>query len=76
MVPAMDLIVQKVSKWMAHARDSSLELVAQAYPVAYLEFVRNEDGSTTKIGPRNEKEELKAQDQWLVCTRLSHAWTH
>ncbi len=42
--------------------------VLQAYPIAYLEFVRNEDGTSTKLGPRNEKEELKAQDQWMVCT--------
>ena len=41
--------------------------------MAYLEFVRGEDGSVTKIGPRNEKEELKAQDQWLVCVRLFRA---
>ncbi|KAI0720072.1 hypothetical protein C8T65DRAFT_634775 [Cerioporus squamosus] len=45
----------------------AMDLVVQkAYPVAYLEFVRNEDGSVTKLGPRNEKEELKAQDQWLA----------
>ncbi|RDX51158.1 hypothetical protein OH76DRAFT_1555272 [Lentinus brumalis] len=44
-----------------------MDLVVQkAYPIAYLEFVRNEDGSVTKLGPRNEKEELKAQDQWLA----------
>ena len=42
----------------------------QVYPVAYLEFVRNEDGSMTKFGPRNEKEELKAQDLWLVSVSI------
>ncbi|RPD82278.1 hypothetical protein L226DRAFT_607431 [Lentinus tigrinus ALCF2SS1-7] len=41
-------------------------IVQKAYPIAYLEFVRNEDGSVSKLGPRNEKEELKAQDQWLI----------
>ena len=40
--------------------------LSQTYPIAYLEFVSNEDGTTTKLGPHNEKDELKAQDQWLV----------
>ncbi|KAI0756270.1 hypothetical protein C8Q80DRAFT_1127651 [Daedaleopsis nitida] len=39
-------------------------VVVKAYPVAYLEFVRSEDGSVTRMGPRNEKDELKEQDQW------------
>ncbi|KAM5535834.1 hypothetical protein V8D89_010452 [Ganoderma adspersum] len=41
-------------------------IITKAYPIAYLEFVKNEDGTTTKLGPRNEKEELKAQDHWLT----------
>ncbi|TBU29846.1 hypothetical protein BD311DRAFT_660398 [Dichomitus squalens] len=41
-------------------------IVTKAYPIAYLEFFRNEDGSTTKLGPRDEKEELRAQDEWLT----------
>lgn len=28
--------------------------------------MRNEDGSVEKFGPRDEKEELKAQDEWMV----------
>lgn len=38
----------------------------RAYPVAFLEFVEH-NGKKTREGPRNEKDELAAQDQWRVC---------
>ncbi|KAI1793117.1 hypothetical protein LXA43DRAFT_1060141 [Ganoderma leucocontextum] len=41
-------------------------VITKTYPIAYLEFVSNEDGTTTKLGPWNEKDELKAQDRWLT----------
>ncbi|KAI0354580.1 hypothetical protein OH77DRAFT_1496552 [Trametes cingulata] len=41
-------------------------IITKTYPIAFLEFVRNEDGSTSRIGPRDEKEEMKAHDQWLA----------
>ncbi|KAI0673760.1 hypothetical protein C8Q78DRAFT_1186090 [Trametes maxima] len=41
-------------------------IITKTYPIAFLEFVKNEDGSTSRIGPRDEKEENKAQDQWLA----------
>ncbi|KAI9057745.1 hypothetical protein FKP32DRAFT_1321754 [Trametes sanguinea] len=47
-------------------------VITKAYPIAYVEFVRNDNGTVTRIGPRDEKEELKAQDQWLA-NRQAHA---
>ncbi|TFK56630.1 hypothetical protein OE88DRAFT_1730102 [Heliocybe sulcata] len=38
--------------------------VVKAHPVAFIEFVEGSDGKTRRIGPRNEKEEMKARDQW------------
>ncbi|KAH9932032.1 uncharacterized protein BXZ73DRAFT_89984 [Epithele typhae] len=40
-------------------------IVDKVYPVAFLEFVKNDDGSTTKLGPRDERGETKARDEWL-----------
>ncbi|OSD03321.1 hypothetical protein PYCCODRAFT_1444654 [Trametes coccinea BRFM310] len=47
-------------------------IITKAYPIAYVEFVRNDDGTVTRIGPRDEKEELEAQDEWLA-NRQAHA---
>ncbi|KAI0368834.1 hypothetical protein BV20DRAFT_968597 [Pilatotrama ljubarskyi] len=41
-------------------------IITKTYPIAFIEFVRNEDGSVSRIGPRDEKEEMKAHDQWLA----------
>ncbi|EIW64119.1 uncharacterized protein TRAVEDRAFT_109911 [Trametes versicolor FP-101664 SS1] len=41
-------------------------IITKTYPIAFLEFIKHEDGSTSKIGPRDEKEEMKAHDQWLA----------
>ena len=41
-------------------------IVEKVFTVGYLEFIKNEDGSTAKIGPRDESEELKVRDAWLV----------
>ncbi|CDO73012.1 hypothetical protein BN946_scf185007.g66 [Trametes cinnabarina] len=46
--------------------------IVKAYPIAFVEFVRNEDGTVTRVGPRDEKEEMKAHDQWLA-DRQAHS---
>jgi breast cancer 2 susceptibility protein len=38
----------------------------QVYPVAYLEFVEDEDGKKHRQGPRTEKDENALQDRWKV----------
>ncbi|KAL4070686.1 BRCA2, oligonucleotide/oligosaccharide-binding, domain 1-domain-containing protein [Scleroderma citrinum] len=38
--------------------------IVKAYPVAFLEFVEDEDGQKRREGPRNEKEEAKLHLQW------------
>ncbi|KAI0652483.1 hypothetical protein C8Q79DRAFT_102638 [Trametes meyenii] len=45
-------------------------IITKTYPIAFLEFVKNENGSTSRIGPRDEKEENKAHDQWLAKREL------
>ena len=37
----------------------------KVHPVGYIEFVE-QDGRTLHMGPRNEAEESKAQDEWTV----------
>ncbi|KAI0828884.1 hypothetical protein BC628DRAFT_1408952 [Trametes gibbosa] len=41
-------------------------VIDKVYPIAFLEFERNEDGSTSRVGPRDEKEEMRAHDAWLA----------
>ncbi|KAI0778800.1 hypothetical protein BD413DRAFT_511860 [Trametes elegans] len=41
-------------------------IITKTYPIAFLEFIKNEDGTLDRVGPRDEKEEMKAQDQWLA----------
>ena len=36
------------------------------YPVAYLEFIQDEDGKRRRIGPMGEKEEMAVRDVWQV----------
>lgn len=36
----------------------------QTYPVAFIEFIDN--GQKHQEGPRNENEEAKVQEQWMV----------
>ncbi|KAF9644663.1 hypothetical protein BDM02DRAFT_3190371 [Thelephora ganbajun] len=38
--------------------------IEKVYPVAYLEFVQEEDGKRRRIGPMGEKEEMAARDAW------------
>ncbi|KAI0640038.1 hypothetical protein C8Q77DRAFT_1214381 [Trametes polyzona] len=40
-------------------------IITKTYPIAFIEFERNEDGTVSRVGPRDEKEELKAHDKWL-----------
>lgn len=40
------------------------------YPVAFIEFLKDNDGKVTREGPRREKEELAAQDAWEVSFRV------
>ncbi|KAI8990626.1 hypothetical protein BD414DRAFT_514365 [Trametes punicea] len=47
-------------------------IITKTYPIAFVEFIRNEDGSVTKVGPRDEKEEMKVHDQWLA-KRQAHS---
>ncbi|KZT30791.1 hypothetical protein NEOLEDRAFT_1159892 [Neolentinus lepideus HHB14362 ss-1] len=39
--------------------------VVKTHPVAYVEFIEGPDGKTRKSVPRDEKEEMKVQDQWV-----------
>ncbi|KAI9453574.1 hypothetical protein BJY52DRAFT_1288754 [Lactarius psammicola] len=42
-----------------------LELsVIKVYPIAFIEFLKDEDGRVTREGPRQEKDELAAHDAW------------
>ncbi|KAL4253568.1 Breast cancer type 2 susceptibility protein [Abortiporus biennis] len=40
--------------------------VVKAYPVAFIEFIVHPDGRRTKEGPRNEREESIAHNQWMT----------
>ncbi|KAI0654510.1 hypothetical protein C8Q70DRAFT_523623 [Cubamyces menziesii] len=48
-------------------------IITKTYPIAYIEFIKNADGKVTSIGPRDEKEELKAYDQWLAKRQAESA---
>ncbi|KAH9897778.1 hypothetical protein C8Q73DRAFT_779673 [Cubamyces lactineus] len=48
-------------------------IITKTYPIAYIEFIKNPDGKVTSIGPRDEKEELKAYDQWLAKRQAESA---
>lgn len=47
----------------------------KVYPVAYLEFVQDEDGRR-RIGPMGEKEEVAARDAWQVGVPIQLPKTH
>ena len=36
----------------------------QAYPVAYIEFIEQEDGTTRREGPRTAADEARENDTW------------
>ena len=42
------------------------------YPVAFIEFRKDNNGKVTREGPRREKEELAAQDAWAVSFRVNN----
>ncbi|KAF8274325.1 hypothetical protein EI94DRAFT_850937 [Lactarius quietus] len=39
-------------------------IVTKVYPIAFIEFHKDEDGKVTREGPRREKDELAAHDVW------------
>ncbi|KAH9070787.1 hypothetical protein EDB83DRAFT_2517952 [Lactarius deliciosus] len=39
-------------------------IVTKVYPIAFIEFQKDEDGNVTREGPRREKDELAAHDAW------------
>ncbi|KAH9170557.1 hypothetical protein EDB89DRAFT_1977284 [Lactarius sanguifluus] len=39
-------------------------IVTKVYPIAFIEFQKDEDGKVTREGPRREKDELAAHDAW------------
>lgn len=41
-------------------------VVEKALPVAYIEFIEDEDGNIRREGPRGEKEEMEQKDKWVV----------
>ncbi|EIM83586.1 uncharacterized protein STEHIDRAFT_62664, partial [Stereum hirsutum FP-91666 SS1] len=45
-------------------------IVTKAYPIAFLEFIEDENGNKTREGPRKEKEEMEIHEQWRV--RFAH----
>jgi breast cancer 2 susceptibility protein len=40
--------------------------VIKAFPVAYIEFVEDADGTKRREGPRTEKDERQADEKWKV----------
>ena len=38
----------------------------QAYPLAFIEFIEEEDGSKRREGPRSENDEARVSDKWKV----------
>ncbi|KAF7972587.1 hypothetical protein HWV62_17384, partial [Athelia sp. TMB] len=44
-------------------------VIIKAYPVAFIEFIENEDGTKTREGPRNENEENRVNEQWRQSRR-------
>ncbi|KAF8445645.1 hypothetical protein L210DRAFT_3757880 [Boletus edulis BED1] len=51
--------------------------VIKAYPVAYMEFVEDDDGQKQRVGPHDAKEELKLSTQWKTKRELhaSSVWS-
>ncbi|KZP25285.1 hypothetical protein FIBSPDRAFT_820691 [Athelia psychrophila] len=39
-------------------------VIIKAYPVAFIEFIEEEDGTKTREGPRNENEENRVNEKW------------
>jgi len=39
-------------------------VITKVYPLAFLEFVEDEDGNKRREGPRNEVDELRNHEQW------------
>ncbi|KDR85709.1 hypothetical protein GALMADRAFT_381677 [Galerina marginata CBS 339.88] len=39
-------------------------VITKVYPIAFLEFIEDEDGNKRREGPRNEVEENKVNEQW------------
>lgn len=46
--------------------DDVYVFLSKVYPLAFLEFVEDQDGSKRREGPRNEAEELRNHEQWKV----------
>ncbi|KII94288.1 hypothetical protein PLICRDRAFT_99668, partial [Plicaturopsis crispa FD-325 SS-3] len=45
-------------------------IVKTAYPVAFLEFIEDEDGQKHREGPRSESEEAQVSERWKVRRQL------
>ena len=65
MIPCLELIVTKVCV-RVHIQNGSDSDAMQVYPIAFIEFHKDEDGKVTREGPRREKDELAAHDAWAV----------
>ncbi|KJA28356.1 hypothetical protein HYPSUDRAFT_696943 [Hypholoma sublateritium FD-334 SS-4] len=39
-------------------------VIIKLYPIAFLEFIEDENGNKDRIGPRNEAEEMGVNEQW------------
>jgi hypothetical protein len=38
----------------------------QAYPLAFIEFIEEEDGSKRREGPRSQNDEAQVNEKWKV----------
>jgi breast cancer 2 susceptibility protein len=47
--------------------------MSQAHPLAFLEFVNTTNGGIERLGPRNETEEQRVQEQWKVSRQVDSA---
>ncbi|KAF8971700.1 hypothetical protein BDZ97DRAFT_1901423 [Flammula alnicola] len=39
-------------------------VIVKLYPIAFLEFLEDENGNKQRVGPRNEAEELEVNEKW------------
>ncbi|KAJ7293018.1 hypothetical protein C8J57DRAFT_1111207 [Mycena rebaudengoi] len=73
LVPWHEKLGFKISPWVATMNSLTGDggivtamdvVVLKAYPIAFLEFFEDENGEKQREGPRNERDEADANEQW------------